>query len=355
MRTLPSAALTAEIVTPGSVPGYAFDNLSSRAGVFFTKPRLEWVWEDARWADWLVAVRSGDRLVGLLPLSACRVPNWYDRLYDVSELAGDERLEPARTCLIGGRADILGSILLDFTLAADELRQVAGCAVGEALKFARIEQRRCVGLYIPEAEDELSFALAGAGMAARAAPERNVIRWPEPTLDAYLGVLKRSHREVVRRDWRKRTALGLEVTAADWDRSIDAAVPLINDIQLKHGQASHCELVRRRLRRWGSVVGNNGFALCGRAAGKCAGYAFGWYDRDRITMYELAFSPGSSSEVDHAAYLNLMIYIPLAMCCQRNISTLDLGIYADEPKRLRGAVGERAYHWVEPDERKEPA
>jgi hypothetical protein len=355
LRALTSAALTAEIVAPGSLPGDAFDNLSSRAGVFFTKPRLEWVWEDARWADWLVAVWSEGRLAGLLPLSACRVPNWYDRLYDVSELTGDERLEPARTCLIGGRADILGSILLDFTRPADELRQVAGCAVREALNFAHKEQRRCAALYIPEAEDELSSALDGVGMAACAAPERNVIKWPEPTVDAYLGMLKRSHREVVRRDWRKRTALGLEVTAVDWETSIDAASPLINDIQLKHGQASHSELVRRRLLRWCSVVGNDGFALRGWAAGKCTGYAFGWYDRDRITMYELAFSPGSSSEVDHATYLNLMIYTPLAMCCQRNISTLDLGIYADGPKRLRGAAGERSYHWVEPGVRKEPA
>jgi hypothetical protein len=349
LRTLLDAAVTVEIVTPGSLPADAAKSLSSRAGMLFSRPRLDWLWEDTRWTDLLVSVRVAGRLAGLLPLSVSRVPRWTDTMYDIIELTGDQRFAPSATCLIAGHADIRGSMLLDFTLPAAELHRVAEHAIRAALDFAGEQRCRCAAMYVADEEAELSAALDGAGMICLPAPGRNVIRWREPTLDSYLHMLSGSHRAIVRREWRKRAALGLEAMELDWECAIDAAAPLINEIQIRHGYASHTELVRRRLRRWGAVLGDRGFALRGEAAGRCTGYGFGWRDEGRITVSELAFQPGSPAEIDHATYLNLMIYTPLAICCRHGITALDLGIYADKPKRLRGAAAEPSHHWVQPD------
>jgi len=316
--------------------------------MYVSRSRLQWLWEDPRWLDLMAAVRYGDTLVGLLPIAVCRAPRWYDPLYDVSELTGDPGYAPSGTCLIGGRADLRASMLFDPALDHGERREVADRAVHSAMEFARAQSRRCVALYLPAEEAELSAALSDAGMTPRPAPGRHVIRWPEPTLDSYLASLTRSHRGIVRADWRIRDNLGLETKVTDWESVIAPAAPLISISLVNHGYASRSELVAMRLRRWHQVVGDRGFALCAIASGKCTGYAFCWHDGDRVIVADVAFAHGSA-EVDRASYLELMIYGPLAACCDLGASVLDLGIYASEPKRLRGAAQEPQDQWVQQD------
>jgi hypothetical protein len=344
-----TAAVTVDIVPPDSISGEGFDKLSSRAGMYFRRSRFEWLWEDPRWLDVLAAVRYGGRLAGLLPIAVCRAPRWDNPLYDVAELTGQARYEPAGTCLIGGRADVRGSMLFDPALDRRERHAAAECAVRAAREFARKQGRRCAALYIPAEETELSAALSGAGMTPTPAPGRHVIRWPEPTLESYLAFLSRSHREIVRADWRTRDNLGLEVKTADWESAIEPAAPLINISLVNHGYPSRSELVRMRLRRWNAVIGDSAFALCAMAAGTCTGYAFCWRDGDRIIVHDVAFERGSSA-IAHASYLDLLVYGPLAVCCDLGLSVLDLGIYSDAPKRLRGAAEEQVNQWVQREE-----
>jgi hypothetical protein len=340
-----SATMTVEIVVPSSVPPEEFDRLSSRAGIFFRRGRLDWLREDPRWLDLLAAVRCGDRLVGLLPIAVCRATRWYDPLYDPPALTGEARYAPSGTCLIGGRADLHASMLFDPALDQSQRYEAAEHAVDSAQEWARKEGRRCVALYVAAEEAELGMALSGAGMTSRPAPGRHVIRWPEPTLGSYLASLTRTRRRNVRADWRTRDNLGLETKVTDWESVIAPAAPLINVTLVNHGYASRSELVRMRLRRWNEVIGDSGFALCAMASGRCTGYAFCWQDGNRVTVQDVAFERGSAA-VHRASYLELLIYGPLAVCCDVGANVLDLGIYASEPKRLRGAVEEPLHLWV---------
>jgi len=342
---LPSSDVTAEVVQPGHVPPHLVDALSSRAGLFASRPQLEWLWEDSRWADRLVAVSQAGRLVGLLPLSISRLPNWPDQLHDVSKAADEADCTASDTYLLGGRGDIRGSILLDFSLGERERCLVASQAVQVALHVARADRRHCAALYVPAEETELSAALRTAGLTPRPAPARSVIRWPAATLDSYLAFLAGSHREIVRRDWRRRDAMGLSATSVRWDQAIEPAAPLITAILAKHGYQTHAKLVAMRLRRWGTILGPNGFALRADAAGECLGYAFGWCDSNATIVYEVGLQFDGSA-LSRAAYLELLIYGPLTASCDRGLRVLDLGMFANEPKRLRGASHEPACHWI---------
>jgi hypothetical protein len=342
--------MTVDIVSTETISREEFEGLSSRAGMYFRRARLEWLWEDARWLDMLAAVRIGGRLAGLLPIAVCRTPQWSDPLYDVAGLTGEARFAPSGTCLIGGRADVHGSMLFDAALDQCERRAVAEGAVRSALGFARSQSLRGVALYISAEETELSAALDNAGLIPRPAPSRLIIRWPEPTIDSYFGILSGVQRKNVRGDWRARDKLGLEISTTDWKSVMELAAPLINDSLINHGYQSRSELVRMRLRRWNAVVGDSGFALCATAAGTCTGYAFCWSDCDRVAVHDVAFKHGSTA-IDRASYLQLLIHGPLAACCDLGLSVLDLGIYVDELKRLRGAAEERIHHWVQQEER----
>jgi hypothetical protein len=346
---LRTAAITAKVVSPQTISGEEFDSLSSRAGIYFSRARLEWIWEDARWLDMLAVVWYGERLAGLLPIAVCRAPQWPDPLYDVAGLTGDTRYTPSGTCLIAGHADVHGSMLFDTTLDECERRDVADRAVQSALEFARSRRLRCVALYTSAEETELTATLNSAGLRSRPAPSRHVIRWPEPTIDSYFASLSGVQRRHVRVDWRARDELGLEISTTDWESVIEPAAPLINESLVNHGYQSRSELVRMRLRRWNAVVGDSGFALYATAAGTCTGYVFCWRDGDRVTVHDPAFKHGSAP-VDRASYLQLLIHGPLAACCDLGLSVLDLGIYADEPKRRRGAAEERVDHWVQQEE-----
>jgi predicted N-acyltransferase len=346
---LRTAAITAEVVSPHTISGEEVDSLSSRAGIHFSRARLEWLWEDARWLDMLAAVRCGGRLAGLLPIAVCRAPEWYDPLYDVSELTGDARLTPSGTCLIAGRGDVRGSMLFDPDLDQRERREVADRAVQAALHFARRRRLRCAALYVSAVETELSAMLGSAGLTPRPAPSRHVIRWPEPTIDSYFASLSAVQRKNVRGDWRTRDKLGLEICRTSWESVIEPAAPMINYTLVNHGYQSRHELVSMRLRRWSALVGDNGFALYATAAGKCTGYAFCWRDGDRVNVHDTAFNHGSGP-ADRASYLQLLIHGPVTACCELGLSKLDLGIYADEPKRLRGAAEERIDHWVQQED-----
>lgn len=337
--------MTTEILLPEDLRPCELDSLSSRAGIFFARPRLAWIWEDRRWTDLLVTVRRGGILIGLLPASVSRLPAWPDELYDVNKAAGEADYEPLSTCLVGGRGDIRGSMLFGLALSGRERFAVADRAVELAADHARASGQRCAGLYISACETELSAALRRAGMRPLPAPARSVIRWPEPTIQSYLAHLSASHRAIVRRDWRKRDSLGVTSVPDEWDSVAPKAAPFIADVLRRHGYQTHPRLVLMRLRRWGALVGDRGFALRARAVGKDSGYAFGWHEPGVVTMYEVGLAL-DSSPLSRAAYMELLIYGPIAMACARGTSTLDLGIFADEPKRLRGATVEQSFHWT---------
>jgi hypothetical protein len=346
---MPVTDMTAEIILPENLRPDELENLSSRAGIFFTRSRLEWIWEDPRWTDFMVGVRNVHGLAGLLPVSVPRLAGWPDRMYDVSEITGAPGYEAQATCLVGGRADARGSMLFGRALGSEDRGLVADCAVGTLMELARERRQRCAGLYISAREAELSAALRRARMRAHPAPARSVIRWPEPTIEAYLDHLTGSHRAIVRRDWRKREALGLSCVPGAWDDLADEAAPAIASILGKHGYQSHPRLVRMRLRRWGAIAGNRQFALRAETADTAAGYAFGWHDQDVTMMYEVGFAQ-DRSPLSRAAYLELLVYGPVAAACARGISALDLGMFAAEPKRLRGAIAEPVFHWTMPAE-----
>jgi hypothetical protein len=337
--------LTARVVKVSDISVVEVDSLSSQAGMFFQRSRLEWAWEDARWDDWLVAVRQSGRLVGLLPLSAPRLARWPDQLYDIGALTDDWRYQPGSTCVLGGRTDVRASILLDGTLSRHARELAAVRAVAAALDFARARGLHCAAAYVAADEEEFSAGLAEAGLKARPAPQRSVIRWPEPTITSYLAHLPASHREIVRRDWRKRDALGVNSSTVGWIDAIAPAAPLISAVLEKHGFQTHPKLVAIRLRRWLAILGHRAFALKTEDAGGSTGYVFGWHDRGCTIVYELGFQRISKA-LDPLTYLELLVYGPLAAACGQGASVLDLGLYANEPKRLRGAIGQSVYHWA---------
>jgi hypothetical protein len=341
-----AAELTVGVVSAGDISTVEVDSLTSAAGMFFQRSRLEWAWEDSRWDDWLVAVRRSGRLVGLLPLSAPRLSRWPDELYNIGELTGDLAFQPRTTCVLGGRTDVRASILLDGSLSSHGRELAAVRAVAAALEFARARGLRCAAAYVPACEEEFSAGLAQAGLKPRPAPRRSLIRWPEPTTTSYLAHLPASHREIVRRDWRKRDALGVTSSAVGWKDAIAPGAPLISAVLEKHGFQTHPTLVAMRLRRWLAILGDRAFALKTQGPGGCTGYVFGWHDRGRTVVYELGFQRNSKA-LDAITYAELLVYGPLAAACGQGISVLELGLYANEPKRLRGAIGQPVYHWAE--------
>jgi hypothetical protein len=338
--------LRAEITRADEIPAEDYELLSSRAGMFFNRCRLEWAWEDIRWDNVLVAVRRSATLVGLLPLSIPRIGRWPDSAYDVSTLTGDRHLDADNVCLMGGSSDVRASILLHNRLSPHDRKLVALAAVEASQQFGRAKNLRCAAVYVPTEEEELSSALAETGMKPHPAPSRSVIRWSQPTLDSYLRGLSASHREIVRRDWRKRQALGLRTETMDWQDAIEPAAPLIDAVLKKHEFQSHSKLVAMRLSRWQSILGHRSFAMCTEAAGRILGYSFGWHDEHRTTVYEVGFDQ-DSTDLSHLSYLDLMVYGPIEVACNNGITALDLGFYATEPKRLRGAAGEPVNHWIQ--------
>jgi len=338
-------SLRSEITLPAQVPPHQFDALSSRGGVSLSRRRLEWLWKDSRWTDLLITVKRHGKLVGVLPCSFPRIPTWPDQEYNVGNLIAGQDCAPASACLLGGRCDARASMLFDPAVPDRQRRLVAACAVETGANFAESAFRRCAALYVSAEETELSAALRASRMTPHPAPPRCVIRWPAPTVDSYLDSLKASHRQVVRRDWRLRGALGLQTTMVGWHESVDDAAPMICDVLIKHGRESHPRLVSMRLNRLGRILGKDGFALRSSAGDKALGYAFGWYERDKVTMYEIGVRPGPAP-LHRCSYYDLLVHAPVAAACARGITTLDLGLFAVTPKRLRGAVPELMQHWT---------
>jgi hypothetical protein len=334
-----------EVTLPAEVRPHQFDALSSRGGISLSRRRLEWLWKDSRWTDLLITVRNHGKLVGVLPCSFPRIPIWPDEEYNIGNLIAGQDYAPASACLLGGRCDVRASMLFDPGVPGPQRRLVAVCAVEAAASFAESNLRRCAALYVSAEEAELSAALRASGMTPYPAPPRSVIRWAAPTVDSYLGSLKASHRQVVRRDWRLRGSLGLRTTMVGWHDAVDDAAPLISEVLTRHGHQSHPSLVSMRLNRLGSILGKDGFALRSAAGGEALGYAFGWYERDQVTMYEIGVRP-DPSPLHRCSYYDLLVHAPVAAACARGITALDLGLFAVTPKRLRGAVPEPMQHWT---------
>jgi Acetyltransferase (GNAT) domain len=322
-----------------------FDVLRARAGISFGRQRLEWAWQDSRWTDLLIAVSLGNTLVGLLPISFPRSPTWPDRSYDVGQLVVGQSFPANSFCLLGGRTDIRASMLFDQNLPDKQRHSVAEAAVRAGVKFADAYHKHSAALYVPVEESELSAALRGSGMTPHPAPPRSFIKWARPTVESYLASLTTSHRQVVRRDWRLRSSLGLTTSTVSWHDAIDDAAIMINDVLLSHGHQSHPRLVSMRLRRWQSIIGTRGFALCATVDGNAVGYSFGWWEHEKVTMYELGVLPGRSP-LRHCSYSDLLVHGPVEVACEHGLATLDLGLFAMAPKRLRGAIASPVYHWT---------
>jgi hypothetical protein len=104
-----------------------------------------------------------------------------------------------------------------------------------------------------------------------------------------------------------------------------------------------------RLRRWGRVAGDQGFALAATVDGRAGGFSFGWRCQEIVTMYELGVAVNDPA-VQSSCYFELLVHGPVRLACAHGMTTIDLGLHAAEAKRLRGARAEEVSHWSDPRE-----
>jgi predicted N-acyltransferase len=160
-------------------------------------------------------------------------------------------------------------------------------------------------------------------------------------LDAYLAELRGSARSVVRRDLRAFDRSGLSVERVPADRVLTEAAPLIAAIKEAHGTPEPVVLLEFRLREWAlrasahtAYVVRDGTAPVGISLGAVVGHT--------LEMYEVGMVADHPAR--HIAYLQVLLYLPLAHARELGLRRLALGFGAEQPKLLRGARAATTTH-----------
>jgi hypothetical protein len=309
--------------------------LLSSCGAYLSLPRLESLDRDPRWTSRHVAVLRDGAIVALLPCYAPSKGAWFNPAYDLRRIAADMDVgAEAEWLYVGGRADLACGLLRHPSLGPAAERAVAKAA-GEAVAE---DGRSLCALYANETERPLLEAALGPGCAVWQVATGSRLAVPGDGEAGYLRALKRSHRSVVARDWRRREAVGLHAEPVEWDEVLDEACELIADVSRAHGVPDEPRLVRMRLEIWRRLDGIERFAFAVRSGRSLLAVSLGWAAGDLLQVHDVGLVPrGERPEERHLAYVEAMIYAPLRLAAERGCATVTLGAAATEAKRLRGA------------------
>jgi predicted N-acyltransferase len=202
---------------------------------------------------------------------------------------------------------------------------------------------RSVGFLYVDQEDETlrktlearSFASFRTGVASR-------LHLEGESFDSYLSQLSGSWRGVVRRDLRKLTGAGIQLSTEPLtDSLIQEMVPLGRATRRKHGVPDAAAVLLASLAPV-RLLGDAVTVSTARDDGVLRGYLV--LIRWRNELYARHCGIDYSSKLP--IYFGVVFYEPIRHALAHGVTTIDFGIEAEEVKRSRGCTQTRQYAYV---------
>lgn len=308
---------------------------SGPGGGYACISRLRVLEGDARWLTSYAVVNAGDTHM-VVPMYAPIAPLRDPRYQPESLLPERLRCNDDQWLFIGGRADLVTSILRCGSLSSVDVAEIATALRHHIAAVAARSQRRPISFYARGSDLTLLEAVL------MPSHRRTVATYCEiavpASLEDYVRQLRSRHRNLVRRDWRKLAELGLRSETVEWDAVIEVAAPLIAALSAQHGLPDHRRLVEHRLEMWLAFNELAPIAFAVRADDdELVAVSFGWMFGSRLQMYEVGLTTRATVG-RHEAYVEAIIYSPLRFATEHECQVLELGLEAVRPKTLRGAV-----------------
>ena len=333
-----SVSVSVAVLAPADVPQEAWEARWSTHALAVHPRRVREMVRTPCWRHWMAVASSGDRIIGLMPMSQLVGERFPTQLFDprlrAPGLATAAKAE--EYLLVGGHFDLVSGCAVRPELSASQATDVRRALARAGFDHARSRGLDGVALYVPDVE-RAAWDDPQAPYKCEQVSEFNAIGLAEPGWDGYLAGLKSSRRSVVVRDVRALAQQGLCAELVDPAAILAEAAPLIIDVKANHGQDEHPQLVEYRLERWIGQGAGLPFAFTLRdTGGSLLAAAFGRRAGRVIEMYEIGLRNGISART--LAYAEVLIYAPLRYAAATGCTTLRLGCDSGHPKQLRGAA-----------------
>lgn len=300
--------------------------LDESVGALGSRGRLVQLSEDPRWEPRYVVVRDGSRLRAAVAVFLGVGTRWSDQIHSPRAWGHPESPVPAKSALVGGRAEIRGSLR-----CADDPEVLSAVAEGCA-SIDGLQGRELFFGYFDERQQRLAEAIFGpvewlAGFEDFVYPEKIVL--------GSLADVPREVRQTIRHGERQIAAHRIAVEATPWREYRGGACELIAEHNKRMGMADHPELVRYRMDQWDECEGVTVVVLHA-TAGDDEGAVTLLIYRDEMEVYQIGL-PGRESPRRRALYACLTFHEPMRIARGHGLRTVRAGLGTARPKRLRGA------------------
>jgi uncharacterized protein len=328
--------MTIEVTTASSLdafPATFWSSFHQGAGVYQSRPWLEFVDRSAGGAVAYVAATEAGQALGLMPVYP--EPAAPGTGYTQTELAG-AAAAPGTAWLCGNRRAYRNEIL---SAALPEAGQQARAVLG---MLAAAAAAACDGVDRPT----LMFPYVSKGYAAvlcQAVPGAVPVL---TKLDANIDIQGRSFDQYVRDLGRKKVftvrremraferagyTTGIERLADCWYE----AGPLVANVQHRYGHDDTPESCRRGLRSQAELMAGHDVVFTARRMGRLVAMTV-CYEWNR-TLATRVVGFDYESLVGAMEYFNLNFYQPLEYACARGLTRILLGTGSERAKHHRGA------------------
>lgn len=326
-----------EVLTARSLDGLPAGFWSSfhrGAGVYQSRPWLEFVERSAAPAATYVAATRAGQALGLMPVYP--EPGAPGTGYALTELAGAGTM-PGTALLCGNRRAYRNEMLAAALPEGGQLRpEVLGMLAEAAAATSRSASRPA--LIFPYVSREYASLLCqGVPDAVPLLSKLDAnIHVHGRSFDEYVRDLGQKKASRVRREMRlfERAgyATGTERLADCWYE----AGPLVANVQHRYGHDDTPQSCRRGLRRQAELMAGHDVVFTARRAGRLVALAlcYEWNGTlaSRVVGFDYKNLAGTME------YFNLNFYQPLEYACSRGLSQILLGTGSEHAKQQRGAL-----------------
>lgn len=304
-------------------------------GAFGGTGILRSAFDDTRWQGTIIAVRSNKDELYLPVFLAETAQIKSTQLARSFQEAGYPISKWKRIALIGGVPGGLPGFLYHADMSPGNISMSLEYAVKAAAAWSRELGASLLALF---ADSHIAIACKQLDICAKIQPY---------DMRAVLAVKKQSDyprrvRGVYAADLRQFARLGLSWQRLPWQEVLAVIGDLIVALKRRHGRD---EVVRRLQEEMLDLESGGGVEILGVVIHdgdkQIMGGSLMWMYRDRLHVVETGMvdDPTYSREVYFAA----VFHAPLEIAYEQGITTIDFGLSAPIPKRVRGAILEPSY------------
>jgi uncharacterized protein len=316
-----------------AVPTQFWSSFHRAAGVYQSRPWLEFVEWSAGPAVKYVQVTDGEEALGLLPVYP--EPGAAGSGYSLAELAGASAA-PGTAWLCGNRRAYRNEILLASLSAASGTGQKALAMLTAAVQEAGPHANR-PWLAFPYLSRDYAEVLCDTlphSVPLLSKLDAN-IDIDGRSFDEYVRDLGSKQAGEVRREMQRFERAGYTV---DIERLADCwyeAGPLVANVQRRYGHDDTPESCRNGLRRQAELLGGLDVVFTARRGGRLVAVTVCYEWNGTLASRVVGFDYPSLAGAMEYFYLNF--YRPLEYACARGLTRILLGTGSEQAKQRRGA------------------